>query len=153
MTGQHAGRTRLRRLTPLAGVILLLAGCDSGAIMDACPAIAWGASLSIELDAPRPGVHLLVCDGDCPPTAGEVATPQPLPTPTGTGEWLSVSGDSETGWTASTDFAPPAVGYRLRAADGTILAQALVEPEWVQVGGTERCGGPMEAAVVLDTTP
>jgi hypothetical protein len=44
--------------------------------------------------------------------------------------------------------APKAVTVRASSADGTVLAERKVTLEWTRVGGTEQCGGPMEAPVV-----
>lgn len=41
------------------------------------------------------------------------------------------------------------VTVRALAADGTVVSDTEVTPEWVRVGGSEQCSGPGEATVTV----
>jgi hypothetical protein len=115
-----------------AAAVLALAGCDGG-VGRACPAIAWGNGLTVELA------------GDWPPGEGRsvrVGCPRPcgLEVPDGVapldGDRATVSFLIET---------PDAVDVAVLGPDGAVLTETRADPEWVRVGGSAECGGPHEA--------
>ena len=118
-----------------------LAGCVGyGSPTAPCPELGWFNTLTLELSGDIVEVdHLEVCDDTgCspPPGARDVFTPQHL----GDGRWVVTRGMS----------VPEHLTVRAWAEDGALLAEIEAEPEWVRVGGSERCGGPHEGR--LDVT-
>lgn len=59
--------------------------------------------------------------------------------------------DGDT-WTFSVDGLPETFTVRSLAADGTVLSDTEVTPEWVRVGGSAQCGGSGEATVTVTVT-
>jgi hypothetical protein len=110
----------------------------------ACPAVAWGSALTVQFA------------DDWPPVAGGV-TVRCVPgcmdavLPDGAGGSAAatepVAGSSVTvTYTLST---PDSVVLTVLAPDGTALTEVDVDVDWRRVGGSEECGGPHEAAVVV----
>jgi hypothetical protein len=131
----------------LAAASLALSACVPP-VGFACPAIDYGRTVRITLTDPRPDLHLLLCNGEgCMPPATE--GPQSAGPAPPRDTVVTTRGDSVGGWTAEPIGYGPAFGYRLRDAAGVVVAQGEIAVEWVRVGGTERCGGPLEADVVL----
>jgi hypothetical protein len=52
-------------------------------------------------------------------------------------------------WTVFTEGQPRTARVIALDAEGRTLADATTRLHWVRVGGTEQCGGPMQARVVL----
>ena len=44
---------------------------------------------------------------------------------------------------------PVEVDIAVLGPDGAVLAETTAAPEWVRVGGSEECGGPMEGTVTV----
>jgi hypothetical protein len=103
--------------------------------------------MTITLDDPRPDLFLELCVDACadPDEAGAPSRDEPW----AAGSSIPASGDSLAGWTASPFMGTEALGYRLQDAAGAVTAEGTVEIEWVRVGGSEQCGGPLEADVRL----
>ncbi|MFJ4158401.1 hypothetical protein [Microbacterium testaceum] len=114
---------------------LLLSSCS--ALSPVCPAIGYSSTLTVETALPSPDLLLSLCAGaDCTPEEGV--------------EGPFLSGDAETGWTASFFSGDTRViGYRLTDATGAMIAQGHVEPEWVRVDGTAECGGNTRATLTI----
>jgi hypothetical protein len=131
-----------------------------------CPAIGWSSSLSVELEG---DTHLVsevqACHkGECSrPTdfqADPIDSYRPFDpdrparsssVPTATFEpslYYSTRIDDST-WAISFLSAPDTITLRALAANGTVLAEEQVELNWTRVGGTERCGGPLEADPIV----
>lgn len=132
-----------RRVTLAAAVLLCgtLAGC-AGPLTDACPAIGWMNTLTVEVtgDAARVAhVDLCVADG----CASDPERPAELGVVRGT----PTGGDT---WRFELSGGPEAFSVRVYDATDAVLADAPVQPEWVRVGGTERCGGPHEATLTIE---
>jgi hypothetical protein len=138
------------RQRPLSAVLLLTAigltaaGCASVPTPFACPAIGWVNSLTVELGGETSGVGSvqLCTDDGCAP--GDDVDPS--------GPLGLVTLDEHDGdvWSFSVGMTTPDhITVRVLAADGTVLSETAVEPEWVRVGGDARCGGPSEATVHL----
>lgn len=62
---------------------------------------------------------------------------------------FTLVGDGVSGWTADFVGGQSVVGYRLIDTVGGVIAEGSIDVDWVRVGGTERCGGPMEAEIEL----
>ena len=133
-----AARRRVAAALVLAGAAL--AGCTP----TACPAIAWGRTLTVVLaDGWPPGtgrtVHL-ACAEPC-----EVLTARPVAP--GAGPSAPVRGTAAT--FQPTYGAFESVVATVGDADGTELARVDAALDWRRVGGTEECGGPSEATQVV----
>lgn len=124
--------------------------------------------LTLTLAEPRDDVELELClvDGCTPWPVGVLPSDEPIepcgdgcwtqapasgdgPDVAADGQWFLEGGDAVDGWTISVLSGGDVVAYRLLDATGTVLADGEVQPDWVRVGGTEQCGGPTEAQVVL----
>lgn len=126
----------------LGGSMIALSGCSSPEVL--CPAIGYSSTLSVQFSGDTEQLaDVVVCGGPDCEEADALQDPglwtraeQPL---TGQGSWTAV-------------LFSPGVPLVVRALDaqGGVLLETHVEPEWVRVGGTEECGGPAEAGVVLE---
>lgn len=126
----------------IAGLVLAmgLSGCTSGA----CPAIAYIHGLTVELGgeaADAAKVQLCTNEGCAP--ANDVDQ-------TGSLGLVRVVGQDEDTWRFDLDRAPDALTVRTLAADGTVLSDTLVTPEWVRINGSAQCGGRNEAIVEVE---
>ena len=135
--------TRVRAIA-LTGAVLALAGCDG--VGQACPAIGWGSTLTVEL-AP-----------DWPPGEGrsvEVGCPEPcgLPALGGTPSGPIRAGVAPlTGTSTALSFVmetPDSVVVPVLGPDGVVLAEVAADLDRERVGGSEECGGPMAATVTV----
>jgi hypothetical protein len=126
----------------VALVAVLLAATWSGGSSTACPAVAWGSSLRIELADGWPAADAVRVE--CPSRCGLASQP--------------VDGGPDaatvplTGTTASVSFlmgAPTSVTASVLGPDGAVLAEADLDLDWVRVGGTAECGGPHEATATV----
>jgi hypothetical protein len=113
----------------------------TGCVPFACPAIGWMNTLTIELDGDAAAVDRvqLCTDDGCAP-ADDVSMTGPL-------GLISVTDHDGDTWTFSVDGLPAIFTVRTLAADGTVLSDTEVTPEWERVGGSAQCGGPGEATV------
>jgi hypothetical protein len=135
----------------------------------ACPAVLYGASLTVRLadgwgDAEPRSVTVRCADGvECgsirpddltvlpmpeevpvpPPGSAPVPTPEPSPEISGTTQDLH---DGEA--TYSLHGPREELIVTVNGADGVLL-ERTVTPDWVRVGGSVECGGPTEAEVVV----
>jgi hypothetical protein len=131
------------RAVPPTLLALLLAGCAGPLTYDACPAVGYSSSLVVELapDWPADQEHSVTieCDEPCgvpPMDGGEAATTR-----------TSVLADGAALFDWVGDEA--SVVVTVRAADGAELAEVDAELEWARVGGSEECGGPVQATVTI----
>ena len=140
---------RILRLVPLlAASLLMLTGCVPPFF--ACSAIGYGSVAHIELDEPRPGLQLELCDGeDCTPgppeQPAEIGATE-VPAATGV---FALAGNSTDGWSANLLGGQPVLGYRLMDAAGTVIGEGTVDADWVRIDGSERCGGNRTAEIRL----
>lgn len=128
----------------IAVVGLTAAGCAFVPEPFACPAMGWVNNLTVELggETTDVGSVQLCTDDGCAP--GEDVDPS--------GPLGLVTLDEHHGdvWSFSVGMTTPGhITVRVLAADGAVLSETAVEPEWVRVGGDDRCGGPGEATVHL----
>jgi hypothetical protein len=133
---QHWLRTRRARAGLVASAAAVSAGCGLGGT--ACPAIGYVPAVVVQLDgwpaASGRSVEL-VCPGCGEVTDGGPGDSQVLPI--GTEAVFSLPG-----------ALPEQVTVRV-LADGQVAAEVTVEPEFARVGGSEECGGPSSAQVVV----
>jgi len=130
------------RLAKFAGLVLAigLSGCSS----EVCPAIAYIHGLTVELGGETPAAaQVQLCtDEGCAP-ADDVDQ-------TGSQGLVRVVGHDENTWQFDLDRTFDALTVRTLAADGTVLSDTLVTPEWVRVNGSAQCGGRHEAIVEVE---
>ncbi|TQN43198.1 hypothetical protein FHU33_2633 [Blastococcus colisei] len=122
---------------------LALAACTGG-MQTVCPAIGWGSALIVEFaeDWPEvPGGVTIECRPTCMQDVMAEASPAEPEQATG-----PLAGSSVT---VSYVMSTPDPVVTVLAADGTELARADADLDWRRVGGSEECGGPMEASVVV----
>lgn len=133
MTRRRAGLVSVAGLVTAMG----LTGC----VPFACPAIGWTNTLTVQLDGHTAAVDQvqLCTDADCAPAA-DVDMTGPL------GLIRVTDHDGDT-WMFSVDGLPDTFTVRTLTADGAVLSDTEVTPEWVRVGGSAQCGGPGEATV------
>ncbi len=124
-------------------VALAVGGCGATG-GTACPAVAWGSALTVQFA------------DDWPPVAGGVTVrcvPECMAavlaggSPGSTAASDPADGGSVTvTYTLST---PDSVVLTVLAPDGTALTEVDADVDWRRVGGSEECGGPHEATVVV----
>ncbi|MGY1804122.1 hypothetical protein ACI78T_12675 [Blastococcus sp. SYSU D00922] len=133
---------------PVAGAACLLAAglalgaCQAGA-ETVCSAVGWSNGLTVELAEGWPevadGALGLDCSSPCGLQVRQGDEPDGLTVPlTGT---VTVA---QLGMTT-----PDSVTVTVLGADGVELAVHEADPDWIRVGGTEECGGPHAATVVV----
>ncbi len=154
-------------LVPLVAVLAAsLAGCAP----EACPAIGWSSSLTVELTGDTSPVHLveLCSEGTCsgpvqraPDTGAKNFLPVPStgavsrgPVSEGTeleepSPYSASRVDDNTWHMGFMMQTPTAVTVRALTAGGKVLAEENFTLEWTRVGGSEQCGGPMKADPVV----
>ena len=126
------------------GAVLALTACDTAPT--ACPAIAWGNGLTVELAGgwpPGEGRTVRVgCPQPCGPELREDAPP-------GRGHegLASLVGDRAT--VSFLMETPDEVDVAVLGPDGGVLAGLTADLEWERAGGSEECGGPHEATVTV----
>ena len=125
-----------RALGLLALAAAALAGCSaqSPGLGIACPAIAYGSTLRVAVEGDAAHVNLCVGD-DCTPASKEALA------------MVDGTSDGDT-WTFSGQF-PEEFTIRALDADRQVLADIPAEVEWVRTGGSEECGGPLEASITI----
>lgn len=141
---------RMRRVALAAAVVVAAVATAACAPLPlACTTIGYSSTLTVTLADPRDDVALELClsDGCTPAPLDQLSSDEAF----AEGRFGEASGDGVDGWTVVLGGGGDVVGYRLLDADGTVLAEAEgeLEPDWVRVGGSEQCGGPAEAELVL----
>ena len=131
--------TERRRAGIVAVTVMGLTGC----VPFACPAIGWTNALTVQLDGNTSAVDQvqLCTEAGCAPVEDENVT-GPL-------GLVTVEAQNSDAWMFSVDGLPDTFAVRTLAADGTMLSNTEVTPEWDRVGGSEQCGGPSEATVTV----
>lgn len=136
-------RPRTAGLVTAVLVTCSIGGCGPGGLdgETVCTTIGWSDLLRVEVQGDANRVDdVLYCDA-------EGCWPDPSASP-GAGPLGDVTRSGDT-WNLTMFGAPESVTLRLVTDDGTVLREVEREPSWVQVGGTEECGGPHEAAVTV----
>lgn len=123
---------------------LSVASCSSGDVV--CPAIGWINKLTIQLegDVSQVADVTLCVDDLCVPSEDGTA-------PDELAQVGQAAQDGNTGqWVFTTSMSTPeSFSVRVLSADGTVLANAPASANWVRVGGSEQCGGPRQATVIV----
>jgi hypothetical protein len=121
---------------------LAVSACAAGA-GTVCPAIGWSNTLTVGLADDWPPVDggslVIECSSRCGLMPTSTDEPDELSVPL-TGKSTVVQLDMTS---------PDAVVITVLGADGTELAQLGTDLDWRRVGGTEECGGPGAARVVV----
>ncbi len=157
-------RGMFRSLLVLA---VLLAGCGQPAA--ACPAVMHGASLTVRLADDWPAGGPWSATVRCPdgaecgailpsdltvlpqpeevpvPSSGTALPRTPERSPWNRGTTQELDGGAES-WSLDGMREELVV---LVSGPGGVLTETTVRPDWVRVGGTAECGGPMTAEVVV----
>ncbi len=161
--------------TASAVLVLVTTGC-AGFGETACPAIAWGNTVAVEVPGsadPASGVAgVVVCLGaDCTPggssppalpTAPGDATPggPPVGVPSPDASvpmdedahslvFPTATPDGDVWSVPTTMGADPRGRVAVLGADDLVLVERDVRFTWVRHGGSEQCGGPSTARVVV----
>lgn len=151
------------RVFGLAAGLLLMSPALSGCAV-ACPAIGWVNAVNVELGGIADDVAAvqLCVDGVCAEAAPTLrVTDEPLRLMTAFPEDLATASPSESPLLFSTarldertwritftTEAPDSITVRAVTATGDVLAERDATLEWQRVGGSERCGGPLEGAAI-----
>lgn len=129
-----------------------LTACSSGTQEEAapevlCSAVGWSDSLSVTLEGASSAVAdvKLCLAGDCYPGPREDVDASGF---AATG--LAQRGDANSAWVFSMFDTPDGMTVRTYDAQGSILTEEPIVPEWRRVGGSEECGGPRHADVAID---
>jgi hypothetical protein len=125
-----------------AALALSACGAAGGTV---CPAIGWSNSLTVGLAAGWAtvdgGTLLVECSTPCGMPALRTDEPGDVS--------IRLTGSSTV---VQLDMAAPdSVALTVLGPDGTGLATHQADLDWRRVGGTEECGGPHAASVVIPT--
>ena len=162
----------MRRLTRTAAAVPVPALGLTGAVMlggcvppTACTAIGWSNNLVLSVDPelePVGGVRICL-DAECisstdrmplessSPSPAATARPATDPPPSST-DLSGASFYSRDGqnWTFAFPMrSPHALTVQVLGADGAVRRSVAVSPDWIRVGGDDRCGGPAEAKATV----
>jgi hypothetical protein len=155
-----------RVLSALGGFIIAtsISGC-SGLVLDACPAVAYGSTLYVQLvgDASQiREVRLCDLDGNCsqfdddsqpfrtdPPL--KVVDPSdytPAPSTEALPPYIARGGGNSWSLDMLLDRADRGT-ITAYNTDGTVAAEVTTEWEWTRIDGSAKCGGTTEAGPVI----
>ena len=124
---------------------LALAGCRDGT-ETVCPAIGWSSALVVTLADDWPPVDGGSLSVDCAPRCGWAVVEGGAPVAR---DRLTAPLDGASTVLHLDMSAPDAVDVRVLGTDGSELAGLEAELDRVRVGGSDACGGPMEATVTV----
>jgi hypothetical protein len=125
-----------------AAAALAFSACAAGA-NTVCPAIGWSNTLTVGLADGWPpvdgGALVVECSSRCGLMLGPTDEPDEVQVPL-TGRSTVVQLEMTT---------PDSAALTVLGPDGTELAQLDADLDWRRVGGSEECGGPSAASVVV----
>jgi hypothetical protein len=124
---------------------LALAACRNGA-GTACPAIGWSNALVVTLADDWPPVEGGSLAVDCAPRCGWAVVQDGAPVDL---DRLTAPLDAGSAVLHLDMSVPDSVDVRVLGPDGAELAELEAGLDWVRIGGSEACGGPMEATVTV----
>jgi hypothetical protein len=124
---------------------LTLAACRDGTDT-VCPAIGWSNALVVTLADDWPPVAGGSLTVDCAPRCGWAVVEGGAPVDR---DRLTAPLDGASAVLHLDMSAPDSVDVRVLGPDASELAGLEADLDWVRVGGSEECGGPMEAAVTV----
>jgi hypothetical protein len=119
-------------------VALAFSACSAGATT-VCPAIGWSNTLTVGLADAWPDVPGGSLSVECPSRCGAAGDQDRLSVPL-TGRSTVVQLDMTS---------PDSAVLTVLDADGRELAELDADLDWRRVGGSEDCGGPSVASVVV----
>ncbi|WP_324277600.1 hypothetical protein [Blastococcus brunescens] len=124
----------------------LALGACAGGTQTVCPAIGWSNAVIVTLADDWPPVEGGALTVDCSPMCGwAVVQDEPL----AERDAVAVPLDGRTAVLQLDMSAPDFVSIRVLGPDGDELADVDTDLAWRRVGGSEQCGGPLEATVVV----
>lgn len=153
-----------------AVVLLMAVGVPSAGCTNACPAIGWVNSVTVELsgDVSRVDSVQLCADGRCSELSPEPGTAAPRvvetmpPGPTAPvtkpatpvmAPFYAARVDAGT-WSFTVNMSSPNhVTARALSVAGEVLVEKDADLEWKRVGGSAQCGGPSETPPIQLTVP
>ncbi|MFL4474719.1 hypothetical protein ACIPVK_12035 [Paeniglutamicibacter sp. MACA_103] len=158
---------RRRRPTGLAALLLAALAVPGCSVSGPCPAIGWINTVGIRLTGAVHDVAAVgVCaDGECvtsaPPDSDDPLRPLAPGAPAAATPTLHaiaspffVSRVDQRTWQASVAMSTPeTLTLRVLGTTGHVLVERDVALQWRRVGGSERCGGPVEAGPVIVDIP
>ena len=124
---------------------LALTACRKGT-GTVCPAIGWSNALVVTLAGDWPEVEGGSVTVDCAPRCGWVVVQDGAAVDR---DRLTAPLDTLPAVAHLDMSAPNSVDVRVLGPDGSELAEFEADLDWVRVGGSEECGGPMEATVTV----
>lgn len=152
-------------------VLILAVSVPSAGCSNACTAIGWVNTITVELDGDVSGVNMVqLCDGaECsepsPPSAAAAPrTMAPLaslnPTAPVTPDvqrtqapFYAEQVDTDT-WRFMVNMSTPdQVTAKALSAAGDILAEQSADLDWKRMGGSAQCGGPSESSPIRLSVP
>ncbi|PFG20157.1 hypothetical protein [Serinibacter salmoneus] len=136
---------RRRRYSGALLLSLGLASCSDGPFGVTCSTIGCSSTLTVEvIGDPESVGELRLCDQRfCSLEPGETRAYGDSSRP----GWGGPTGDGES-WTFTVFYGDLSV--EIEDHQGSVMKRVAIDPEWVRVGGTEACGGPMEATVQVE---
>jgi hypothetical protein len=151
----------MRRGGLAVGALLcvFLTGCVFGEFGRVCTTIGYISTLRVELVGDVSDVvSVRLCDADdvCSVTEAESSSPtSPSPSTSAAPESVPqyvVRHDGGRTWTVEMPFGvPDDVVISVLRSDGSIAGENHAALDWKRVGGSEECGGPLEAGpITLD---
>jgi len=128
----------------LLGPLSLATGCMV-AEGEVCPAIGWVDTLTVRIvgDPAQVADVKLCTEAGCAPSATG-------PAPPGLQAVSLIPGAGAGEWRFALVTRPAEFSVRAYDRDGTVLHDAPAAPDWIRIGGSERCGGPSEATVEVE---
>ena len=124
---------------------LALGACTDGAPV-ACPAIGWSNAVTVTLADDWPPVEGGSLTVDCAPMCGWAVMQDG---PIAEQDQVAAPLDGRPAVLHLDMSAPDSVSIRVLGPDKEELADVDTDLDWRRVGGSEQCGGPMEATVVV----
>jgi hypothetical protein len=159
----------MMRASLVSLLVVALAGCNQ--LVTACPAIGYSSALVVRLADDWPPGDARTVTLDCPeeevcglpsafpreavPSAAVVPFQEPAPPPAGQSPAPEVDRESPVvqplsdGSAEFVLFSSPETVTLTVTEAGEDVVSVTVRPEWVRVGGSEECGGPLEAELVV----
>jgi hypothetical protein len=137
--------------TWIAGGVLVMAtalapaACRDGTEA-VCPAIGWSTALVVTLADDWPPVDGGSLTVECAPRCGWTVAEGGAPVDQ---DRLTAPLDGASTVLHLDMSTPDAVDVRVLGPDSSELAGLEADLDWVRIGGSEACGGPMEATVTV----
>ncbi len=142
-----ASFSRQARAPAVSAVVLLsalgLSSCSGSA--QACTAIGWSNALIVQFEGESAEVSDLELCADPNCSSEDAGRSAEL-----TMVELSPREGPDDPWRFILSGGLDPLYVRVLGAEGAVLTVTPIEPDWIRVGGSERCGGPHEATVTIE---